>query len=224
MSVLKNKRGISKLEFYHNARELRKLMIKVLLRDFGIKNLKIGKDGTPANPREQKAAPKIPTSADSPDQVSGEALAAAASAAVDSWVDEGTIDGEFPLWALNRFRNRIWQLLDALMGNITDGNSIYPSKMDDPRLPLEYVRRVQSDELADRRRYQDAAIGCCQKLIQELQCVTDILPIRMNKLMPFMDMLNFEIRLLKGWRKSTNELAKRIGQDGGDGEEENKVK
>jgi hypothetical protein len=220
MSVLKNKRGLSKLEFYHNARELRKLMIKVLLRDFGIKNLVIGKDGTSLGPREpkppsgEKPAPAAPSG-----QISGEVLAEAAQAAVDSWVDEGTIEGEFPQWALNRFRNRIWQLLDGLMGNITDGNSIYPSKMDDPRLPSEYVRRIQSDELADRRRYQDAAIGCCQKLIQELQCVSDILPVRMDKMLPFMDMINFEIRLLKGWRKSTNELAKRIGQNGGIGEE-----
>lgn len=36
MSVLKNKRELSKLEFYHTARKLRKELIELLRRDFGI--------------------------------------------------------------------------------------------------------------------------------------------------------------------------------------------
>jgi len=36
MSVHKNKRGLSKLEFYHNARKLRKELTLLTLRDFGI--------------------------------------------------------------------------------------------------------------------------------------------------------------------------------------------
>jgi hypothetical protein len=36
MGVLKNKRGLSSLEFYHNARRLRKDMTTWLLRDFGV--------------------------------------------------------------------------------------------------------------------------------------------------------------------------------------------
>lgn len=221
MAVLKNKRGISSLEFYHTARELRKLLTKVLLRDLGIKAVKVGKDGAPLDPNPPKTARKgQPAPAVEPDPDSGEALAAAAAEAVDSWVDEGAIAGEFPQWALNEFRVGIMRLLRGLMMSITDANSIYPSKMEDPRLPVEYVRRIQSDELADRRHHQDAAIGYCQKLIQELQYCADILPVRMDKIMPFIKMINFEIRLLKGWRKSTNELAKRIGHTGGKGEGE----
>jgi hypothetical protein len=34
--------------------------------------------------------------------------------------------------------------------------------------------------------------------------------VKVSKFLPFMEMVNFEITLLKGWRKSTNELAKRI--------------
>jgi hypothetical protein len=197
MSVLKNKRGLSKLEFYHNARELRKNLTNLLLRDFGIK-VKVRKDGKPMETETQKVPPgEVPADTD----------------------ESPAISGEFPEWALSEFRVSIMRLLRGLIMNITDGNSIYPSKMDDPRLPIEYVRRIQSDELADRRRYQDAAIGYCQKLIQELQYVAEILPVRMEKILPFIDMVNFEIRLLKGWRKSTNELAKRIGINGGIGEE-----
>lgn len=36
MSVLKNKRGLSKMEFYHNARKLRRELTEFLRRDFGV--------------------------------------------------------------------------------------------------------------------------------------------------------------------------------------------
>ena len=38
MSVLKNKRGLSKLEFYHTARKLREDITNLLLRDFGVRD------------------------------------------------------------------------------------------------------------------------------------------------------------------------------------------
>lgn len=38
MSVLKNKRSVSSLEFYHNAITLRREITMLLLRDFGIKD------------------------------------------------------------------------------------------------------------------------------------------------------------------------------------------
>jgi hypothetical protein len=38
LSVLKSKRGLSKLEFYHNARKLRRDITSLLLRDFGVRN------------------------------------------------------------------------------------------------------------------------------------------------------------------------------------------
>ena len=37
MSVIKNKRSLSELEFFHNAIKLRKEMTDLLLRDFGVK-------------------------------------------------------------------------------------------------------------------------------------------------------------------------------------------
>jgi len=196
VSVLKNKRGLSKLEFYNNARQLRKELTACLLRNFGVK-LKKPKTGQqePAEPDDE----------------------------------EGTILGEFPEWALAEFRKNIMQFLRNLMMNITAANSIFPSSMEDPKatkdpkkpdapkLPEEYIKRVQYDELADRRRYQTAAIANCQQLIQELQYFTDVFSMRfdtfkvsVDKILPFIDKLQFEIRLLKGWRKSTNELAKKI--------------
>lgn len=191
MSVLKRKRGISKLEFYNNARELRKELTAYLLRNFGIK------------PKNNKIEQLKETSVEN-----------------DS---DDLILGEFPEWTLHEFRRNIMQILRNLMLNITAGNSIYPSPMVDPKtpnvqkMPAGYVMRVQSDELADRRRYQTAAIVNCQQLIQELQYFMDVFSLRydtftidVKKLLPFIDKIEFEIRLLKGWRKSTNELAKKV--------------
>ena len=194
LSVLKNKRGLSKLEFYHTARNLRKEITAMLLRDFGVKV---------KNPKGGKPLPL--------------------AALEDTAEEDNGISGEFPEWALSEFRRSIMQILRNLMMNITVGNSIYPSSMEDTKgkdavkLPDEYVQRVQSDDLADRRRYQTAAIANCQQLIQELQYFTDVFSLKydtfsvnITKIMPFIDKIEFEIRLLKGWRKSTNELAKKI--------------
>ena len=191
MAVLKRKRGISRLEFYNNARELRAELTAYLLRNFGIKRKK--------QKSEQSENPQAQTD------------------------DEDAMPGEIPDWTLDNFRTHIMDLTRNLMMNITAGNSIYPSPMIDPRtpdvqkMPMEYVRRVQSDELADRRRYQTAAIANCYQLIQELQYFKDVFSLRydtftidVKKLIPYVQKIEKEIQLLKGWRKSTNELAKRI--------------
>ena len=188
LSVIKRKRGISRLEFYNNASELRAELTAYLLRNFGIK------------PKRQKSE-KIETSAD----------------------EEEPLPGEIPDWMIDNFRTHIMDLCRNLMMNITAGNSIYPSPMVDPKtpdvqkMPAEYVRRVQSDELADRRRYQTAAIANCYQLIQELKYFKDVFSLRFDnftvdvkKMMPYVEKIEKEIQLLKGWRKSTNDLAKKI--------------
>jgi hypothetical protein len=172
MSVLKNKRGLSKLEFYHNARNLRKNLTSLLLRDFGI-HVKV--KGQDKQDEEQ----------------------------------EEIVSGTYPEWLLINFRESIMRILRNLIINITAGNSIYPTDM--KGVPAEYGKRVLSDDLADRRRYQTAAIINCEQLVQELQYCTDVLPIKMEKLLPYIESVEFEIRLLKGWRKSTNDLAKKLG-------------
>ena len=40
MSVLKSKRGLSKMEFYHNARKLRRELTEFLRRNFGVHSRK----------------------------------------------------------------------------------------------------------------------------------------------------------------------------------------
>ena len=155
--VLKNKRGLSRLEFYHNARRMRKEITELLLRDLGVRDTvrKIkGEDGK-----------------------------------------ERTVIEEYPAWLIEEFRRSVLAILRNMMMNITAGNSIYP---------------VNMEELADRRRYQTAAIINCEQLLQEFLYCEDVLPVQVSKYMPFVERIEFEIALLKGWRKSNNKLEEKI--------------
>jgi hypothetical protein len=157
MSVLKNKRGLTKLEFYHTARQLREDLTNFLLRDFGVKD-KVRKMKTPEN-------------------------------------TELTVIEEYPAWLIAEFRQNIMRILRNLMMNITAGNSIYP---------------VNPEELQVRRQYQTGAIINCQQLIQELQYCADVLPVELGKFLPYADRIDFEIKLLRGWRKANGAIAKAI--------------
>lgn len=150
MSVLKNKRGLSKMEFYHNARKLRKEMTELVRRDFGVHSRR----------NASKLDPSLP----------------------DDWYDEDMAE----------IARNIRLLLRNLMWNITAANTIYAKN---------------ELELAKRREYQTAAIINCQQLIQELEFCCDTLPLHVDKLQPYLEAISFEIKLLKGWRKSGNKIS-----------------
>jgi hypothetical protein len=159
LSVVKNKRGLSKMEFYHTARKLREDMTNMLLRDFGVRD-KVRKIKTDDN-------------------------------------IEVTIIEEYPSWLINSFRESIMNLLRDLMKNITAGNSIFP---------------INDDELRLRHQYQTMAIVNCEQLLQEIQYCADILPVKLEKFMPYAGNIEFEIQLLKGWRKSSSRINKKLNQ------------
>jgi len=146
---------LSKLEFYHNARQLRENITNLLLRDFGVRD-KVRKIRTEENMQL-------------------------------------TIIEEYPEWLIVYFRDSIVKLLKSLMLNITAANTIYPTN---------------GDELNLRRRYQTGAIVNCEQLLQEFQYCADVLPIKIEKFLPYVEKIDFEIKLLKGWRKSSNALEK----------------
>ena len=85
------------------------------------------------------------------------------------------------------------QVVKDCLRNITEyvytANSIYPSCY---------------EELVERRLLQDRAIGQCYRLTQELQYAIESLPVDVNKYTRFAEMIQTEINLLKGWRKSDN--------------------
>jgi hypothetical protein len=108
---------------------------------------------------------------------------------------EQTIIEGYPDWLIVEFRRNLLLLLRNLMMNITAGNSIYP---------------VNLDELYLRRRYQTAAIVNCEQLLQEFLYCEDVLPVQVSKFLPFVEKIEFEIALLKGWRKSNNKLEEKL--------------
>ena len=81
--------------------------------------------------------------------------------------------------------------LDALMNNITVANTIYP---------------VNDHELQTRRDYQNAALGNCEQIWQQLQHIDDVMwdfkALDLNKLASALEMLDRESGLLKSWRRS----------------------
>jgi hypothetical protein len=86
-------------------------------------------------------------------------------------------------------------LLDNLIDNITAANTIYP---------------ISKFELEWRRHYQTEAITNCEQLLQRILCLENIIPIKASKFLPYVAQIEFEIKLLKGWRKSNNKLAAQV--------------
>jgi hypothetical protein len=157
MSVLKNRRGLSKLEFYHNARKMRREITMLVLRDFGIhsRGIKFKEDTGSQQP--------------------------------EGFYDE----------LIAEFAKNVRLLLRNLIWNITAGNTIYP---------------VNSAELQERRLYQDRAIVACEQLMQEMLYCQDVIPVKASKFMPYIEQIEFEIKLLKGWRKANSKIEDLIAE------------
>lgn len=172
MSVLARKRTLSKLEFYINARRLRKQLLFLLTRDFGIK------------PRARQ--PTFYTQGwESQDKELFEAI-------LQKYGISRVVD-TYPLWILTMFRDNVTQLLSQMMVHITQAYSVWATTIAEADL---------------RRNAQDLAIADCESLKQELELAVDILPVKADKLIRYVDAINKEIALLKGWRKSDNKRRK----------------
>ena len=96
---------------------------------------------------------------------------------------------KYPNWLIDYFRTNILNELHSLMKNIVSANTIYITNI------AEYYRR---------RHYQTESIMNCENLLQELQFIVNVLPCDINKFTPYVEQIEFEIKLLKGWRKSNN--------------------
>ena len=104
------------------------------------------------------------------------------------------------------YSKNIRLILRNMMLNITAANTIYP---------------INFDEVTLRRRYQTGAIINCEQLIQELQYCKDIMPVKASMFVPYEDIIDKEIELLKGWRKSNNKFYKIIEEKQRKKEEQN---
>ena len=108
MSVLKNKRSVSSLEFYHNAITLRREITMLLLRDFGIKD----------KVRSIKSLYGVPGMEPEDEQKFREI--------VEKYEMKATIIEEYPAWLIDKMRNNIMNILHNMIMNITQANTIYP--------------------------------------------------------------------------------------------------
>lgn len=102
------------------------------------------------------------------------------------------VEADYPSWLIQHYREWILELLRSLISNITKANTIYPS-------PPDY------DYWHNRRReYQKLAQADCYQILQTLQSICYILPVKKEKLMPYVEMADNEITALKNWQKTSN--------------------
>lgn len=113
MSVPKSERGLSEMEFYYNATKLRRMMIELLLKDFGMKHKirTVKRIGSMYN-------------------VSEEDKQTLQSIMTKYEMDDSIID-EYPSWLINEFRETILEILRNLRLNIRLANSIYISSKEE---------------------------------------------------------------------------------------------
>ena len=102
---------------------------------------------------------------------------------------------DYPFWAIELFRNKLIRLLDEMMENITNAYTIW------------VTTKMEADF---RRVSQDKAIAACESLKQTFELIVDVLPVNADKLLPYIDSINREIALLKGWRKADNKRNKTL--------------
>ena len=101
----------------------------------------------------------------------------------------------FEEWFIGYQRDTVMDCMQKATEYIFTANSIYPTNM---------------AEYEERRMFQNKAIGQCYRLLQELQYVVEILPVNVNKYARFIEGIEKEIRLLRGWRKRDNKLKRGI--------------
>ena len=177
MSVPKSEQGLSDMQFYKNAIDLREKFTFLLLRDFGIKKKTFEFDEYCAQQGMAEDDKEVFASL------------------LDKYDLGNKIIEKYPKWFIDREREFFDGKLRELIMNITMANSVYIT-----------CRR----EYEERRILINTAIGNCEQLLQEMQYLKRILPVNVNKLMPYTELLKKEIDLLKGLRKSDNKILKRL--------------
>ena len=176
MAVLKNDRGISEMEAYNTAAKLRAELTRILLRNFGIKTTKGKCLGSFTEEEIKKITEENPRI--------GKFIRMAYK--LEEELETHEILREYPAWVTEMLREKVITTLNNLVDHVVRANG-YP---------------VNFHELEIRRDYQNAAIKDCEILLQDLQYAMQILPIDVNKLLPYVDKIEFEIAVLKGWRKA----------------------
>lgn len=211
MSVPKGKRNTSELQFFITAIDLRREIVDLMLRDFGLKE-RVRTIEQFAKMRKMSEQDGAELAAivhkyhmdDSEAEILLELIDKYSmerpdrdrlAELVKAYNLNDLIIAQYPEWLITDIRSKILDTLNDLIMNITAANSIYAT---------------YESEFYERRNLQDRAIGNCYQLLQHMQFVISILPVNAQKYMRYTEMIGKEIALLKGWRKSDNKVLAKL--------------
>lgn len=105
------------------------------------------------------------------------------------------LPAKYPDKVLEKYFHSVWGLAENMLHNIIRAYTLWPTC------------RAEADE---RRLYQDRAIGACETLIVELELASRVLDVPADRYKKFIERLDEEVGLLKGWRKSDNKRFKEL--------------
>ena len=180
MAVPKGERGMTKTEFYAAAIKLHDAIVKLLLRDMGVK----------AVTRDMKT---FVWRAKMTEEDKKQFTALCDKYHID-------VETDFPSWLMDYYRNNILHCLEDLMTHITNANSVY----------VDVHSPNAMNEFSLRRKEMWLAIGSCERLFQQFQSVIRLLPVDANKYTQYTEQIQKELEHLKNWKKSDNYLLKSI--------------
>lgn len=185
MSVPVSRRGISTMEFYNTAVQLRIELSKWLLRDFGM--------------RKKIKRVSIVSKAAGMDEADAEAFLSL----LQKYNLADKLAEDYPDWWIQERRRSVDSLCSRLMQNIRGANAIYPTSEEE-----YWARRVMQNAAISTL---DALVEELQFIVLMLH---QTLGVDVEKYMPYIDMITKEQALLKGWRKSDNKLLRQIKEKG----------
>lgn len=112
----------------------------------------------------------------------------------EEWVAK-KLEQEFAFhqWFIEREREKVLEYASGITNHLIEANTIYP------------VNRVEWEE---RRLCLDRALQCCQCLMQELQFISETIPVKHDKYFNLIDEIDREFNRIKELRKSDNRLLK----------------
>ena len=219
LSVLAKDRKLSQYQFYISAIKLRKSLVELLLRDFGVKHKarELGVRVRKMDEETHKRFVNLATKYGMPTELAAYPawMASAAKDTIENSLEVWTADmtdeerdefldialsysmtcitTEYPGWLVQKLRDSVWDISRDLLLSITRAYTIWATN-----------RR----EAEERRVYQDRAIADCESLLKEMELAIDVLPVKADKYMTITKRIGKEIALLKGWRKADNKRNK----------------
>lgn len=182
MSVPKSKRSISDFEFFRYALQLNKEITILIVNNFNVKKI-----------NKKMDIEKLLNDMSPEDASTFMGILEHYNKDVDE------ISKVVPEWLINHKRELMLSLCENLINYIVGANSIYPTCL---------------EEYNERRLMQDKAIGCCRTMLTQFQIITYVLNgyIKIDKYKRYINMVNQEIRLLKGWRAKGNKFLNQINK------------